>query len=103
MPIGQDSAEGAVRCGIADDDDRSRRAGTEDCKACPFFAACPMQKKGSKFEMSYTDKSRFHRDRLEERRREQQTKPFQERYAKRSGMESTNPGAPGLEASAGPG
>jgi Transposase DDE domain len=60
----------------------------EDCKACPFFAACPMQKKGAKFEMSYTDKQR----RLEERRREQQTKPFQERYAKRSGMESTNSG-----------
>jgi hypothetical protein len=60
----------------------------EDCKACPFFDACPMQKKGSKFEMSYTDKQR----RLEERRREQQTKPFQERYAKRSGMESTNSG-----------
>ena len=60
----------------------------EDCKACPFFDACPMQKKGSKFEMSYTDKQR----RLEERRREQQTEPFQERYAKRSGMESTNSG-----------
>jgi hypothetical protein len=60
----------------------------EDCKACPFFDACPMQKKGSKFEMSYTDKQR----RLEERRREQETKPFQERYAKRSGMESTNSG-----------
>jgi len=60
----------------------------EDCEACPFFDACPMQKKGSKFEMSYTDKQR----RLEERRREQQTEPFQERYAKRSGMESTNSG-----------
>ena len=47
-----------------------------------------MQKKGSKFEMSYTDKQR----RLEERRREQQTEPFQKRYAKRSGMESTNSG-----------
>ena len=60
----------------------------EDCQACSFFAACPMQKKGAKFEMSYTDKQR----RLEERRREQQTEPFQERYAKRSGMESTNSG-----------
>jgi hypothetical protein len=60
----------------------------EDCKTCPFFAACPMQKKGAKFEMSYTDKQR----RLEERRREQQTEPFQRRYAKRSGMESTNSG-----------
>jgi hypothetical protein len=60
----------------------------EDCQACPFFAACPMQKKGAQFEMSYTDKQR----RLEERRREQQTEPFQKRYAKRSGMESTNSG-----------
>ena len=60
----------------------------EDCQACPFFAACPMQKKGTKFEMSYTDQQR----RLEERRREQQTEPFHERYAKRSGMESTNSG-----------
>jgi hypothetical protein len=60
----------------------------EDCKACPFFDLCPMQKKGSKYEMSYTDKQR----RLEERRREQQTEPFQQRYAKRSGMESTNSG-----------
>jgi hypothetical protein len=60
----------------------------DDCQACPFFAACPMQKKGTKFEMSYTDKQR----RLEERRREQKTEAFQERYAKRSGMESTNSG-----------
>jgi hypothetical protein len=60
----------------------------EDCQACPYFAVCPMQKKGAKFEMSYTDKQR----RLEERRREQQTEPFQERYTKRSGMESTNSG-----------
>lgn len=60
----------------------------EDCKTCPFFAACPMQKKGVKFEMSYTDKQR----RLDERRREQQTDAFRERYAKRSGLESTNSG-----------
>jgi len=53
----------------------------EDCKACPFFDACPMQRKGTKYETSYTDKQR----RLEERRREQQTEPFQERDAKRSG------------------
>jgi hypothetical protein len=60
----------------------------EDCTACPYFAACPMQKKGAKFEISYTDKQR----RLEERRREQHTEPFQKRYAKRSGLESTNSG-----------
>ena len=60
----------------------------EDCNACPYFAACPMQKKGVKFEMSYTDKQR----RWDERRREQQTDAFRERYAKRSGWESTNSG-----------
>jgi hypothetical protein len=61
---------------------------SEDCKTCPFFDACPMQKKGEKFQMSYTDKQR----RLDERRRQQQTDPFEKRYAKRSGLESTNSG-----------
>ena len=60
----------------------------EDGNACPFFEACPMKKKGTKYEMKYTGKQR----RLDERRREQETKPFQERDAKRSGMESTNSG-----------
>ena len=56
----------------------------EDCNACPFIEACPMKKKGAKYEMKYTDKQR----RLDERRREPETKPFQERDAKRSGMEA---------------
>jgi len=60
----------------------------DDCQACPFFEACPMERKGTRYETSHTDKQR----RLEERRREQQTEPFRERYAKRSGMESTNSG-----------
>jgi hypothetical protein len=59
-----------------------------DCQTCPFFAACPMRRTGQHYEMSYTDKHR----RLDERRREQQTEPFQERYAKRAGLESTNSG-----------
>jgi len=60
-----------------------------DCQGCPFGSACPMRRKpGGKYEMSYTDKQR----RLEERRREEQTEPFRERYAKRSGLESTNSG-----------
>ena len=60
-----------------------------DCGACKFFGACPMEKtKGGEFKMSHTDKDR----RLDERRREQQTEPFKERYAKRSGLESTNSG-----------
>ena len=40
------------------------------------------------YKVSYTDKQR----RLEGRRREQATVVFQERYAKRSGLESTNSG-----------
>ena len=59
-----------------------------DCQACPFLAACPMKRKGQRYEMRYTDKHR----RLDERRREQQTEPFRERYAKRAGLESTNSG-----------
>lgn len=60
----------------------------EDCHSCPFFKACPMEKKGRKYELRYSHKQR----RLEERRREQQTVPFEERYATRSGLESTNGG-----------
>ena len=60
----------------------------EYCNGCEFVDACPVRKKGEKFEASYTDKQR----RLEGRRREQQTEAFQERYAKRSGMEGTNGG-----------
>ena len=60
----------------------------EDCNACPYFDACPMEKKKGKFEMFYTDKQR----RLDERRREQQTKPFRDDYGNRSGIESTNSG-----------
>ena len=60
----------------------------DDCSGCPYFDACPMKLKGTKYEMSDTDKQR----RLDERRREQETKPFRERDAKRSGIESTNSG-----------
>ena len=61
----------------------------EDCQACPFGKACPIRRKpGGKYELKYTDKQR----RLEERRREEKTEPFRKRYAKRSGLESTNGG-----------
>ena len=60
----------------------------EDCGPCPFFAACPMAKRGGTYTLEYTAKQR----RLEERRREQSTEAFDERYAKRSGLESTNGG-----------
>jgi hypothetical protein len=57
----------------------------EDCTACPFRAQCPIE---PTCKVSYTDKQR----RLEGRRREQTTDVFRERYAKRSGLESTNSG-----------
>jgi hypothetical protein len=61
----------------------------EACETCPFRAACPIEKKsGGRYKMSYTDKQR----RLEERRREEKTEAFQQRYAKRAGIESTNSG-----------
>jgi len=59
-----------------------------DCQACPFRAQCPIELGPSKCKVSYTDKQK----RLEGRRREQETDVFRERYAKRSGLESTNSG-----------
>lgn len=59
------------------------------CDSCPFRRACPMQTKPSgRSTLSYSDKQR----RLAERRREEDTEAFRERYAKRSGIESTNGG-----------
>lgn len=61
----------------------------EDCEQCPFRAACPMEKtKKGRYKLEYTEKAR----RQEERRREENTDAFRERYAKRSGLESTNSG-----------
>ena len=60
----------------------------EDCGACPFRAQCPIEEGKSTCKVSYTDKQK----RLEGRRREQETDVFRERYAKRSGLESTNSG-----------
>jgi Transposase DDE domain len=60
----------------------------EDCGACPFRAQCPIESGKSTCKVSYTDKQK----RLECRRREQETDVFRERYAKRSGLESTNSG-----------
>jgi len=60
-----------------------------DCANCPFQKACPIEKtKKGKYTLEYTAKQR----RTEERRREERTVPFQERYAKRAGIESTNSG-----------
>ena len=61
----------------------------EDCENCPFSDACPMGKtKKGQYKMEYTDKQR----RQQERRREEDTNAFRKRYAKRSGLESTNGG-----------
>ncbi len=60
----------------------------EDCAACPFRAQCPIEEGKSTCKVSYTDKQK----RLEGRRREQETAVFRQRYAKRSGLESTNSG-----------
>ena len=60
----------------------------EDCATCPFREQCPIELGESTCEVSYTDKQK----RLEGRRQEQETDVFKERYAKRSGLESTNSG-----------
>ena len=61
----------------------------EACQNCPFRQQCPIdESKPGKFTLEYTDKQR----RLDGRRREQQTPVFQQRYARRSGIESTNSG-----------
>jgi hypothetical protein len=60
----------------------------EDCAACPFREQCPIKPGQPTYKVSYTDKQR----RLEARRCEQATDVFRERYAKRSGLESTNSG-----------
>jgi len=61
----------------------------EDCAGCPCREACPMrQTKNGKYRLDYTSKQR----RQAERRREEDTDAFRQRYAKRSGLESTNGG-----------
>ena len=60
----------------------------EDCDACPFRASCPIEPGKPTCTVSYTDKQK----RLEGRRQEQATDVFRQRYAKRSGLESTNSG-----------
>jgi hypothetical protein len=61
----------------------------EVCQNCPFRGPCPIKEsKPGAFTLEYTDKER----RLDARRHEQQTRVFRERYAPRSGIESTNSG-----------
>lgn len=77
-------------CQDEDKDTTTITMSASDCNACPFRAHCPVKKSAAgTYTLSYTAKDR----RLEARRREQQTGVFWERYAQRSGIESTNSGA----------
>lgn len=59
------------------------------CVGCPFRPQCPITcTPEGRYVLKYSDHGR----RLAERRREQQTDAFKERYAMRSGIESTNSG-----------
>jgi hypothetical protein len=76
--------------------ERDKEAGTtriemapEVCAGCPFRNACPIHKtRDGRYTLEFTDKAH----RLAGRRREQETPVFRERYARRSGIESTNSG-----------
>ena len=59
------------------------------CAECPFRKQCPIKNtRDGKFTLEFTDKER----RLAGRRVEEATEVFKERYALRSGIESTNSG-----------
>ena len=59
------------------------------CQGCPFRDACPIQRtRDDHYELEFSDKDL----RLAGRRREQETPVFDERYARRAGIESTNSG-----------
>ena len=59
------------------------------CCECPFRKQCPIENtRDGKFTLEFTDKER----RLAGRRVEEATEVFKERYAPRSGIESTNSG-----------
>lgn len=59
------------------------------CSECPFRKQCPIEKtRDGKYKLDISDKDR----RLAGRRVEESTEVFKERYAPRSGIESTNSG-----------
>ena len=59
------------------------------CSGCPFRKQCPIEKtRDGKYTLNVSDKER----RLAGRRVEESTAVFRERYARRSGIESTNSG-----------
>ena len=59
------------------------------CASCPLLKLCPIVRKADgRFELEFTDQAR----RTSARRVEEKTDVFRERYARRSGIESTNSG-----------
>ncbi len=60
----------------------------EDCGSCPHRQQCPVEPGPQGYKTSFTGKQR----RLAGRRCEETTAVFRERYARRSGLESTNSG-----------
>ena len=59
------------------------------CQGCPFRNACPIQQtRDDHYELEFSDQDL----RLAGRRREQETPVFDQRYAQRAGIESTNSG-----------
>lgn len=59
------------------------------CASCPLLKFCPIHRTpDGRFELKFTDQAR----RTAARRREVETSVFRERYAERSGIESTNSG-----------
>jgi hypothetical protein len=58
------------------------------CGNCEFFSNCPAGKVKGQYRLEYTEKQR----RLAERRREQVTDVYKERYRIRGGIEATNSG-----------
>ena len=59
------------------------------CVGCPFRHQCPIENTDDgRYTLDYSDRQH----RLAARRREQETDVFKERYALRSGVESTNSG-----------
>lgn len=58
------------------------------CEHCAYRAQCPVAETADGYHLEHTAKQR----RVAERRREQQTEVFRQRYRRRSGIESTNSG-----------
>ena len=77
------------RAGRGSGQRRESRCRRRPVRGCPFRNACPIHKtRDGRFTLDFTDKDH----RLAGRRREQETPVFKERYARRSGIESTNSG-----------